>query len=411
MIDLGFGNEIESLTEYIECITNIRNNVDVAEVDRTSLFFRGQENIDWDIKPSVFRDNLLVHEAKMTHWAYSIKPLEFQDYISPFEKLTKLQHYGLSTRLLDVTTNPLVSLYFACQPCIETNEIEGSELEEKVKKDGIVFYKREYANDYDKTEVKIICSLAEMDMPYSFTIEQCLEYLEENNIITIRTANAYRKNNYKIFRDILQKNYFVKSNLTNERLIRQSGAFLLPGCFNISNSEKPKDNVIRKATGNLIGEFENDYLIIPSKCKNPILEELDFININKATLFPELEHQMDYIKNKSKSIVVNNVEDFIKINNDREEFELSYEEVNTESEILERLKTLLDKYFNNSEIKENLSDIFKINKTVDWEKRENVLSKIKKECIRYLASTPHYNHQSAKEAINKFMDELLLCVH
>ena len=42
------------------------------------------------------------------------------------------------------------------------------------------------------------------------------------------------------------------------------------------------------------------FFYISGENKAAILEELDTYNINEATLFPELEHHLSYIKNKKE---------------------------------------------------------------------------------------------------------------
>ena len=139
--------------------------------------------------------------------------------------------------------------------------------------------------------------MANREIYGDFTLEQLLSELQERYIYTQKTADECRKGNYKSLISIIQSNCFVISNLNNERLIRQSGAFLLCGQCNITlNQSDPGKSVIQKASGSVVSEFEEGVFRIPADQKEAILEELDFYNINEGALFPELEHQMTYIK-------------------------------------------------------------------------------------------------------------------
>ena len=56
------------------------------------------------------KEHLLFHDM-VAH-----EPQSFSECKSTLDYLVQMQHYGLPTRLLDMTMNPLVALYFACQP-------------------------------------------------------------------------------------------------------------------------------------------------------------------------------------------------------------------------------------------------------------------------------------------------------
>lgn len=99
--------------------------------------------------------------------------------------------------------------------------------------------------------------------------------------------------------EAVQASHYVISSYSNERLIRQSGSFIVPTAIKIvENQTNIGDSLIRKSYCDLDNEFDSHAFIIPYNKKEAIREELDFLNINEATLFPELEHQLTYLQSK-----------------------------------------------------------------------------------------------------------------
>ena len=84
--------------------------------------FRGQEEWDWDLEPSLLRIKKVSNGNYQWHNIEIFLLQEFfrqaDTYLTdkieiPFRMRMLAQHYGVPTRLLDWTTNPLVALYFA----------------------------------------------------------------------------------------------------------------------------------------------------------------------------------------------------------------------------------------------------------------------------------------------------------
>lgn len=135
---------ISSVSEYIGLISIIAM-ANQNLVTGNTVVYRGVADENYDLKPGLARINRLSEDTEqfLVNEFITRKPDAFAG-LSDFDILAKMQHYGLSTRLLDFTTNPLVALYFAC--------------EGKFEKKGRVLCNNTYLlNDSDKY-VQAICS-------------------------------------------------------------------------------------------------------------------------------------------------------------------------------------------------------------------------------------------------------------
>lgn len=260
-----------------------RYNSTIIENDITgTLLFRGQANVDFTMDASIFRNNLISKETSLINDLILQEPYEFGNHMTDFEQLVKMQHYGLPTRLIDVTTNPLVALYFACadKSCED--------------KDGEILILIESLQRPTERQVKYFAALAEYD---GKSIEFFVDYFVQKGLMS---KDLDFKEKQEKLENVFRTKYIpVVAPKNNERIKRQNGAFLLLGI----DIELP--DYFIKNTFNLKQQLVKDFgdgiprsLVVPQEQKKVILKELDIIGINESFVFPELEHQTSYIKNK-----------------------------------------------------------------------------------------------------------------
>ena len=151
--------KVASIHSFLECI---KTHQELHCSDDEMLFFRGLTDNKYDLKPSAFRQGKGETESNAYHDIMMEYPEQFskKEHLS---NLVKMQHYGLRTRLLDVSRNPLISLYFACE---QKPSVNGKVVAFKVKKSEVLHHNSDKAlmlacipafSDEEQQQIKEFC--------------------------------------------------------------------------------------------------------------------------------------------------------------------------------------------------------------------------------------------------------------
>ncbi|MCT3788016.1 FRG domain-containing protein [Elizabethkingia anophelis] len=241
-------NEITSIADFLKHLQD--DNIETG-------FYRGHSDKNYVIKPSLGRN-----PKKFNDWLFEIdinneelsdmqrKSIGLQQYewwalsefkarkipyhsknLNYFDLMILAQHHGLRTRLLDVTTNPLVALYFACDDNSKDGEL-------------IIF---------DKSWQK----MKTMKTGVNDEIPQMIGSDIRSFLLFIRTIDNYT---------------FVRPSHLSSRIISQDGNFIM---FKQPLQEIEEESRIIR------------YLILKEN-KVKLKSELKKLGFVKSKLFPEL---------------------------------------------------------------------------------------------------------------------------
>jgi hypothetical protein len=208
-----------------------------------NMFYRGQSNSQWKLVPKI--DRLFKNQKLFDTWERKefFMLEEFKKYSSPFREkepksnidwLVLAQHYGLPTRLLDWSTNPLKALYFAVDDLID-------------KKDGVLY------------ALQLNWSLSSI-------------YPDEDH------------------KDLTRLTPFYPS-MVDVRVIAQEGCFTL---FPFPKREK-RFKPIGQPNHHKDTIHKIIKIIIPKNAKKKLKSHLNVLGVNRRTLFPDLEGISDYV--------------------------------------------------------------------------------------------------------------------
>lgn len=194
---------IDSLSDFIRIIEIVTT---IKRLSSYYFFYRGMSNSCWQLEPSLMRKmkrlSFLEHDLAVEF--NTEMPHIFKNANNNFEKIASMQHYGIPTRLLDFSLNPLIALYFACS--------------ENYSKDGRVVITNNKLNHSDNICVECISSL--------FLYENCMnqkidDWLSKYNV----NVSDFL---FRIYTNIHGSSpLFVKPPYIDNRIKNQRSVFLL----------------------------------------------------------------------------------------------------------------------------------------------------------------------------------------
>lgn len=273
---IGTADSVEKLLELL---------YGKSSPDRES-FFRGHEDESFELTPSLLRkwpggnwkhmpvEDRLCNELLIAHYD------EFQADQFCFDRLVRMQHYGLPTRLLDISGNPLVALYFACASKDDSLDKPGEVIAFGVAQDTIKYY--------DSDTVSVLSNLSKLTRQQKDAIDLTIDFEPFNTALPIRKLFHHIKSEKGYFEPRIDPTDLgsvvcVKAKRTNSRIKSQTGAFLLCG----HEAKLPEG-----------GTDAIEIFRIKVVNKREILRQLDSININATTVYPSIDQTAVHLRDR-----------------------------------------------------------------------------------------------------------------
>ena len=217
-------------------------------------------------------------------------PEEMSRYPTTIEKQIVMQHYELPSRILDISKNPLVALFFACYQ----EEEYGND-----KTDGIIYVFSVPNHEIkfcDSDSVTAIINLCKCHG--DFSIKHIKKFSSEedkkkfNEDYDIKRLIHFARDDKPFFAGVLNPDTLGKvvclhPAMNNTRIIRQDGYFFV---FGIDGDKKNCAQIEKK--------WIAAKLKVPYKYKQNILKELESFNINASRLFADYRHMGKHLQKK-----------------------------------------------------------------------------------------------------------------
>lgn len=212
---------IEDFEDYLSIVSDLAD-------EKGIILYRGQSD-NYPLLPSIVRanpkkDTSKVEKSMLTGLKRRAQLKVTTTFQDDWDWLVYAQHYGMNTRLLDWTSNPLAGLWFACSD------------ESRLTQDSYVYV-----------------------------------FVAGNSFLIDRTKSPFE----------IIKTRILRPALNNERIIAQAGWFTAHMYSNEAKRYVPLEK--NKDLNGNIWELK-----IPASQKKSILKKLSVFGINYQTLFPDI---------------------------------------------------------------------------------------------------------------------------
>lgn len=269
------------------------------------MFYRGMSVHSWRLTPTVLRptterpDDV---ESRLLTEFISNNPNEFASDASLLSQLVKAREYGLPTRLLDISSDPLVALFFAVSD--EEHDQEDAALH-------IFAVPHLIMRSFNSDSVAVICAYARLKDadqamltgPRSAAqgLHQYFDTLSGDsrfrwNDVMDRLVGEITKEGRSFSNRIDPVDFFrvfvVVPKIDERRLRTQSGAFIL-SAFHESFEQ---DKVLESTPG--VPLYNHFVLTIKADAKPGIRDELERLNITRESLLSSLEVSAEAIRKR-----------------------------------------------------------------------------------------------------------------
>lgn len=277
----------DSLESFLHLILNNKND---AVRQETHLYFRGENKYNKYIVPNLYLDESLSKKSSEYYYRVLLSQIGSADYSKSsdlFRHMVEFQHNGAKTRIIDISANPLIALFFAVED--KYNESE----------DGYVYVFGSYHRD-DRPDN----NAEQFDVGHTVAVKTALNLISQDKInefmntcksIYARTS----RNDWNLLRfkdigllpfnsDDNNMNHLSFKDITSLQI--NSSEYIAIQTFMDLLNERAKASVELVYPFSIYEDLQLSHIVIPSNCS-------DRIKMHQgAFIFPK------YIQTEGKSL-------------------------------------------------------------------------------------------------------------